>query len=369
MGATIVNFFKLVWMQLKINCKNINTLITLLVIPIVTTVAIIHFLPSGSEDEVQATPLLFINKDQGELATAMLETLDTADIKLEDNLDDALAKLENNEAIALYVIEEDFSALLQSAEIPFIQSYQIETDKVVLFENEMQNFMQQQAKVALLQEQGIDYGEIENVRFIDFEMDRFEEREVLVDVLPIMMAIYYLFLTSNTIAVNLFNLKANNVLKRIMTTNNSNLTILSSFCASYFLLQTAATFFVFMIFQFVFGYHVGNLFILFITISLMSMISISFSVLIARVCKKEMMVSQVTSFMGLVLFFAGMVVLFKEVFPVPSFIIILAQLSPFYWANEVLIFENVFPGIPILLLIMFVVLTAGSLKLERFIQE
>ncbi len=368
MGATIVDFLRLVWMQLKMNCKNIGTLIMLIVVPIATTIAIVYFLPGGN-DNTGKTPLVFINHDQGDLGEAMLATLDTAEIILENDIDDALTKLENNEAIALYILQENFSDLLQAGTIPVIESYQLEIDVVSLFENQMMTFMQQQAKRGLFQQQGIDFTEMEDMRLIDVEISRYEERETVAELMPVLMSIYYMFLTSGTIAGKLFQLKSNNVLKRIITTNTSNFKIITSFCASYFLLQTIATFVVFMIFDFVFGFDVGDPLPLLVTIALMSMISIGISIVIVRLCKNEAMVVQVSQLVGIVLFFAGMVSLFKEVFQLPTVVLILAQLSPFYWANEALLFGNIFPGIVILALIMLVILTAGSLKLEKFIQD
>jgi|GEM_PF-3466779 len=357
-----MNFLKLVWLQCKFNCRDLLTLIYLVVYPILVTLLLEL---SFQNSEPIAPTLAVINHDQGELATKMLQEL-TTEIIYVDNLEAGLLKLEEQEAWAVYEIHRDFTDMLEAGQMPQIVVYQSEAQDMGIIEAQVQQFLQRHGKQNLAQNYGLSY-QWQSLN-LDFS-NRVSLQQFDVDMTPIVMILSYMLLFAGRIAQKLRELKSNLILKRLTTAPREPVKIVLSLCASYMVTQLILVGITSLVFTKVMNYQLGSPSLVLLALVLMSLIVTSWAILLARIFENVVLIEWIAIISLIILLGLGAMAMNVTTAQIPEFISVAALFSPLYWIFEIWIFQNLFPSVGILLLMVLVLLSAGSLKREQFLQD
>jgi ABC-2 type transport system permease protein len=155
-----------------------------------------------------------------------------------------------------------------------------------------------------------------------------------------------------------------------LSTNNTGFEIMGSIYLSMILVQVFIYTLSFLILNLLFKLPYGNLGLLILNISLMSMISISLGIMLVRIFKEPGVASLVINMVSLAMFFlyiGGVVAATSS--KVPAVILTLAKFTPFYWAMESIEKSILLPNEFILLLIALTFFSAGNIKFSSFAKK
>lgn len=323
---------------------------------------ILMFSHDGGPGNSSPTPVaIVIESNGGEYETKLLEHLGyNASYYSLDYYDDAIKSLKQNEVTSVLVLDKNFSEDIKNSVKPTIKS--VKTGKgggALLVESQIENFINDSIK------------EINNIptNNISVEIDRFEQVADPNIAMSIAFVGYFLLLTSTDICRDLLTLKKNKVLKRTLSTANSNITILGGIFLStllvYVILGALSVFAVHLLLDIPMSMYFNN----FILISSMAFLALAFTVFVTRIFNNEILVMMSLVVLAIGTFIPGLL-LFQEKLlgPVDPFFENIVKLTPFYWCIDGAYYQNLFPNVFVIVLIGLVLLTAGSFKLTKYVE-
>ena len=180
----------------------------------------------------------------------------------------------------------------------------------------------------------------------------------------ILMLMIFIMINSKELNTELVNMKKSNVLKRVITTPNTNLFQIGTLMLSNLILMVFLNFIVLIISSRVIGFSINSYPLALAVIVSMCFVSSSIALAVFRLVNNEIIVSVIPIIISVGASFMMMFYEFNRYDnPLAE---VVGKISPFYWVMDVLDKNSFFPGIPILLLMGLVFLTAGSFRLREY---
>jgi len=357
-----MKLIKLIIMQFKLNLKNMKLLGMLFLMPIV--ILFLMNVVLANDDSSNLNALVYTNSNNQTLVEKIFEN-ETINIKITDNLETALEDLKDNKVDAVYEIDGNLETLINNNQENIIKMYILQENySLTTINDNVSKIIKEIQKENFLNNHNINEDILTNT-LITYEITGNESFLDQFNMSAIMI-VYFMFLSSSEVAKYLQKLKQNKVLKRLLTTDNSNLEIISTFALSFFFLQVILTTAALLIFHLMFPMEIVELVSTIISISLMSLVSLAISILGIRLFKREEMLTSFMTLVTVVLFALGLMGVLAEIFELPVILIHLSKLSPFYWAMDIVNNQNYFINSIVILLMGGIVLTAGSINLKQF---
>ena len=196
-----------------------------------------------------------------------------------------------------------------------------------------------------------------------------KSKSIPVGIISLFMIIYYGFMSSAMITEDMLKLKAQNVLKRAVTTPNKNSYVLiGSFLACFIFLATSMSITYTIVKDKAMFEGIDSL-NGYLAVILASFVFIALTIFFVRWFKKPEIISMVSIFGGLGLFVLGIIGVMAPYLPESvEKIGVLGYISPFYWIGEV-VSGNLISGVVVLLLMGIAIFTTGTYKLNEFVSN
>lgn len=354
-----MRLMQLTIVQMKQYLKNSMILIMGLIFPTLLLLGIFGF-KHGSDEKVGV-----INNDKSEISIKLIDKL-SEEYNVNEYkgaLEDNMRYLRDNEVGAIYVIDEEFSQMLQYRKIPKISAYKKEEQAgAIKAENIIETFGK--GNLEEKTEMGLSNNYIETI------IEKEEESDKDNFLASLLMICYFMLLDSSFIIDNILKQKASKVLRRSIVTPNSDRRILGGIFGASFLIQGILSSLAFVIVNGVLSFKNVNIPLSFFVIMLCSLVCTSIVIASTRWLKNPALASFAVMMiaiasMGLAMMGSGLM----DVSNVPEILTKLSLISPFYWLMQIADEGEILVGILVLILTSAVFFTAGSFRLRDFIKE
>jgi len=358
----------LVLISLKRKLKDYKYLLTTIVLPVAMIVGLNYI--SGDNSSTGNMNIAINIEDKGQYGEEIIKELGINNDVFMNSEEEAMLLLEKNEVVAVYVIPSDFTEKINKGVIPRIQSYKLEEgNKSEYFEYVLNKKINDKIKERILIDKKIIEEKEELAKnLVEVNIPKKEEDKVSNELyLTFLLLIYFIMMGATNIATELFQLKKQKVLTRILTTANKGYQIIGSIYLYTFIIQIMTDFAIIFLCKMILKLNIESLSTVLIIIVLANMVSISLGIFASRVTKNQGMVSMVVmvvSVLSICLAAAGL--MGEQSDKIPSIIVNLSKLTPIYWAMKSLETGSVFPGAFILILLALVLFTAGNFRLKEF---
>ena len=342
-----MNFIYLTLINIKRYFRNpIHIIVTFL-----TPILMIIPIKMGNENTIYSVGI--IDKDESLSSKLLIEKINNVyDTKictkdLEDNID----YIKKNELGALIVIESDFEEKIKNGKIPIIKEYKSKDAKGVLtLEDIIKTFIK---------------GETKNIK-IKTIIENTEDNSGKVLVL---LLCYMLLIMSSFITRDMIEMKTSKVMRRNVSTINSDKEIIGSILFSSFILHVTSIIFSLIIGKVVF--KIPNIFIgkAILSVILMGIFAIALSMAVSRWVNNCGVGNVITLMVALVSLALGITAFLGETYiTFPNIFLTFQIISPIYWVNEIISNGMIFKGTLIILLMSLVLFTLGDFKLKDFME-
>ena len=186
--------------------------------------------------------------------------------------------------------------------------------------------------------------------------------------MAVMMILLYVIFNASTISSDWIQFKKSLVLKRSVVSPSSNLEIVLSFILSYFVFMFGANTLLMLFFTLIgmvphlnWGLFLGMLLAT-------TMFSLSLNLFLFRLFKNPQLATAIGVLIVIIMSAMGMPVATGAVTNL-LWLNVLAYCSPMYWIVKAIDFQSLFPSVWVLLGMAMVLLTAGSYRLEQYVQN
>lgn len=308
-----------------------------------------------------------INKDGGTYSKALIKEIEKefSVTEYKGSVDKHYNKIIDNDIGVLYVIDKNFEEEISKGNIPKIKGYTLENSSGMVFAN---NIIDKYISDKLINNN--NNNKIDTSKYIETIIEKGDSVEFDNYILIMIMVCYFMLISSTIIAEDIAKLKVQKVLKRALSTGNSDRVILGSMYIASFLLQCIGSLLSLIIAVpfldmelFYFGRAI-------IVVVLTSLISTSIVVISSRYIKNPGLVSIVCVIYGLIAFVLAIVTLQLDDFTNISAIFKgITVISPLTWAINILKFEKVIQSITVLILMSIAFFTAGTFRLREYVRE
>ena len=342
-----MNFIYLTFINIKRYFRNpIHIIVTFL-----TPILMIIPIKMGNENTVYSVGI--IDKDESLSSKLLIEKINNVyDTKIcTKDLEDNISYIKKNELGALIVIESGFEEKIKNGKTPIIKEYKSEDAKGVLtLEDIIKTFIKEETK------------NIKIKTIIENTED--DSGKILV-----LLLCYMLLIMSSFITRDMIEMKTSKVMKRNVSTINSDKEIIGSILFSAFILHVTSIIFSLIIGKLVF--KIPNIFMgkAILSVILMGIFAIALSMAVSRWVNNcgvgnviTLMVALVSLALGITAFLGETYITFPDIF------LTFQVISPIYWVNEIISNGMIFKGTLIILLMSLVLFTFGDFKLKDFIE-
>lgn len=347
---------------------NYKYLLFSILIPVISITAINYlFLGNTSSKDNRVS----INiEDRGSYGKEIIEELGMSKSSLENNRKEALMLLEKNDVIAVYEIPHDFTATINKGEIPQVKVYKLEHgNKNEYFNITLEKKIREKVKEKIL----INNNVISEKKELERNLIKINKPDREIDnvsselYIAFLLIIFYILNSASEIQTEIFNLKSQKVLTRVLTTANKGYKIIGAIYTYMFIIQFICYSAVIFLCKLIMGIDIENLSVILIMIALTSMVSVSLGILISRITDNRGMGSMMISVLCMLsLFLATAGLIGDSSDKVPSIVVNMSKFIPQYWAMKSLETGSIFPGALILILTAIVLFTAGNFRLREF---
>lgn len=342
-----MNFIYLTFINIKRYFRNPMYIIVAFLTPL------LMIIPIKMENENTIYSVGIIDKDNSLSSKLLIEKINNVyDTKictkdLEYNID----YIKKNELGALIVIESGFEEKIKNGKIPIIKEYKSKDAKGVLtLEDIIKTFIK---------------GETKNIKIKTI----IENTEDNSGKILVILLCYMLLIMSSFITRDMIEMKTSKVMKRNVSTINSDKEIIGSILFSAFILHVTSIIFSLIIGKVVF--KIPNIFIgkAILSVILMGIFAIALSMAVSRWVNNcgvgnviTLMVALVSLALGITAFLGETYITFPDIF------LTFQVISPIYWVNEIISNGMIFKGALIILLMSLVLFTLGDFKLKDFME-
>lgn len=353
MRLTIINIRRIL--------KNPSIFLMTFLLPMIVLFGIVG--PSSKESSLGKIGIL--DKSSGKYSKEIIESLsEKYDVKnLEGNVEDSYNALRDNKIGVIYVFDENFESRIDNKSVPKVKSYSIESgmgsviaEKIIT--DSINKILEEKINI------GLSTNLVETVIVDNNEKDNSSYYMV------VLMICYFMIIGGSILTEDILKLKTQKVLKRTISTGNTDTTILGSLYLSSFIIQSLISILTLVLAITLFKIENYNLTQGFLAIALCSLMTTSIVVAATRWIKNQSMASLAIIMCGLISFGIGIVgsnlTGFKNI---PDVIKYLSILSPFSWIGRIINNGEIIAPIIVIVLMSLALFTAGSFKLRDYVKE
>jgi len=342
-----VNLIYLTLINIKRYFRNPIHIIATFLTPILMIIPI----KMGNENTIYSVGI--IDKDESLSSKLLIEKINNVyDTKIcTKDLEDNISYIKKNELGALIVIESGFEEKIKNGKTPIIKEYKSKDAKGVLtLEEIIKTFIK---------------GETKNIKIKTIiENTEDDSGKVLV-----LLLCYMLLIMSSFITRDMIEMKTSKVMKRNVSTINSDKEIIGSILFSAFILHVTSIIFSLIIGKLVF--KIPNIFMgkAILSVILMGIFAIALSMAVSRWVNNCGVGNVITLMVALVSLALGITAFLGETYiTFPNIFLTFQVISPIYWVNEIISNGMIFKGTLIILLMSLVLFTLGDFKLKDFME-
>ncbi|MDO5689883.1 MAG: ABC transporter permease [Tissierellia bacterium] len=355
----MMHFLRMTTVHMKRILHSPTQVLVLAVMPI-AIIALIQF-GTGTATSTDRSTVLVLGENPK--VEEELRALDLVNL-YEGSSDTAIAAVESGRINRLYILPEKFGT--SGAEDRPIEVYsrgQTSTDSV--FENFLRGlFLDSRLEEYLVQE-GLDeaisiYQRDNGAVSLVVEGQKMDDQYFF----ALVMILVFMLMNSNQLSDELITMKETHVLTRFISAPNSDLFTISTIVVAYWVLLVIINTLSLFLAKLLLKFEMANPVLAVVTIASMCFLSVCMSLAIFRLVKNKTLASMIPIFVSIL---SMIVMMASEIgrFENPA-IAAISKLSPYYWAMEAIDKNQILPGIPILLLMGIVFLTAGSFRLREY---
>ncbi len=316
-----------------------------------TPILMIIPIKMGNENTIYSVGI--IDKDESLSSKLLIEKINNVyDTKIcTKDLEDNISYIKKNELGALIVIESGFEEKIKNGKTPIIKEYKSKDAKGVLtLEEIIKTFIK---------------GETKNIKIKTIiENTEDDSGKILV-----LLLCYMLLIMSSFITRDMIEMKTSKVMKRNVSTINSDKEIIGSILFSSFILHVTSIIFSLIIGKLVF--KIPNIFMgkAILSVILMGIFAIALSMAVSRWVNNCGVGNVITLMVALVSLALGITAFLGETYiTFPNIFLTFQIISPIYWVNEIISNGMIFKGTLIILLMSLVLFTLGDFKLKDFME-
>lgn len=356
-----MRLIRLTIINLRRSLKNPAILLMTFLLPMIVLFGVVG--PSSNDTSLGKLGILdkSSSKYSKDLINNLSEKYDIEELKGE--AEDNYNELRDKKIGAIYVIDENFEKDINNGDVPNIKSYSNEAAMgAVIADDIITNY------VSELLEEGVNDGLSTNtVEAVIVDKNEVSKEDF---VMTVLMICYFMMIGGSILIDDIIKLKAQKVLKRTISTGNSDKVILGSLYLSAFILQSIISSLTLIIALKVFKVPNYNLGEGILVITLCSLMTTSLIVATTRWLKHPTIASLAVVVFGLLSFGVGILGSGLQEFDnVPQIINNLSIVSPFSWMAQIINKGNIFMPIIVIVLMSGVLFTAGSFRLREFVKE
>ena len=322
-----------------------------IIVTFLTPILMIIPIKMGNENTIYSVGI--IDKDESLSSKLLIEKINNVyDTKIcTKDLEDNISYIKKNELGALIVIESGFEEKIKNGKTPIIKEYKSKDAKGVLtLEEIIKTFIK---------------GETKNIKIKTIiENTEDDSGKILV-----LLLCYMLLIMSSFITRDMIEMKTSKVMKRNVSTINSDKEIIGSILFSSFILHVTSIIFSLIIGKLVF--KIPNIFMgkAILSVILMGIFAIALSMAVSRWVNNCGVGNVITLMVALVSLALGITAFLGETYiTFPNIFLTFQIISPIYWVNEIISNGMIFKGTLIILLMSLVLFTLGDFKLKDFME-
>lgn len=352
-----MNIFRLVLSNLKRYFKSPALILPIILMPAVLSISIMA-ISSKRDNSFYLPKVSVVSNLNGEYENRLIEKLNATNTSFDlKDKNSAIDLLQDNEVCAVFVLEDDFSKDIKNIKKPNVEVIKNqEGGGSIWAESTVDSFINDSIKSIVAPDIN---SSVVSANIIE-EESLIPESNVLI----VFMISYCLYVSSASFSKDLIDLRSANVLRRMISTKNTDFEIIFSIFFSLFLVQAIACVFTL----------VGLCIILDIWLTFSSIlivvancfVSTGFVMTLARIFKTEVGVSLGSVFYSLATVGLCLTNILPSMDTSINFVSNLAKLSPIYWTFEAMTNNNLLLSFLALILLGLIFVTAGSFKLRDF---
>ncbi|MEG2017915.1 MAG: ABC transporter permease [Clostridium sp.] len=264
----------------------------------------------------------------------------------------------------VYEIPEDFQETMERGQVPEIKGYKTEaTTGTIIAEDIITNYINNKVQ------ERVSEGLSTNAIVTEITTTS-KDKSTGVAASMALMLCYFMFMGGSAITEELIKLKSQKVLRRTISTANTDKQVLGSLFLSSFLLQGMLSSAGFIFLKVFLNLEHCNLPLIIFVLFLGSLISTAVIVATTRWIKNPILASLFVVIYGLVNFGLGTFgAATTSIENVPAVLINLGLTSPFAWLSKILNAGEILIPTLVIILMSLVFFTAGSFRLRDFAKE
>lgn len=352
-----MNIYRLVLSNLKRYFKSPVLILPITFMPAILIISVL-FACNSSDESIHLPKVAIVCNLNGKYENKLIAELNSSKSAFNLNEEDlALNLLKNNEVSSVLILEDNFSKDIDNIKKPKVQiiksqdgggSIWAESTIDAFINNCIKNNIDPNIKSNLITTKII-------------------KKDTLVpadDIITVFMISYCLYVCSAFFSKDLLDLRSANVLRRMLSTHNSDFQIIFSIFLALFLVQSISCLLTLFTLNIILSFKISLSSVLIILAN--CFVSTGFVMALTRLFKTETGVSLGSVFYSLGSVALCLPLLFNSLKPEFNFFNNLSKLSPMYWTFEALINNNIFLSVLALILLGLIFVTAGSFKLKDF---
>ena len=367
-----MKFLNLIWVNIKKILKNRGSLLFLILVPL-GTLGFTWFVNNAEDPEGAArrTRLVYQSEsaDPGPYLQRIIDVSEIEDVS-RGGLEEAMEELRHYRLLSVIEIPADFEMELTSGRKPIINLYKVDEGNVTISQEQA---IEAEINAILREVRLKPYTEdpdLLHADLVDTVMTSPDNTAVMDDLMPLIMMMFFMGMVMGPISEFMGNLRKNRILQRLLSTGNNSFTILGSMFLAFVTVQMLFFSISFIALMALFGFTSLNIPLALLYLFLMGVMNIALSLLVTRWIKNETLVTTTAFFFPAIFFFVYMI----GIMPIASEAVrsTFAKINlfnPFYWAAGGIEKGVLFPNAPVLILLILIAFTAGSLKLRDYAME
>ena len=363
-----MRLMRLILINMKRQLKNPGFLLIGLVMPVIMVISI--FGGDSKEENKVLGRIGIIDKSNSAYSEELIENLSkrykiSNMVGQEEREGDYIRQLIMDDKLTVvYEIGEDFQEVIDSGKIPKIKCFKTEaTTGTIIAEDIITSFVN--GKV----QEGLSTGLSTNAVTTEITSTSKDKGAGNLTTMVLLLC-YFMMMGGSILTEDLIKLKSQKVLRRTISTANSDKQVLGSIFISVFLIQGVITSIGFIIVRRILNINYGNLPLIILVIFLGSLIATATIAASTRWIKNPILASLFMVIYSLIIYGLGMFgSISSSLENVPAAITRISAISPFAWMYKMLNEgELLLPSIVIILMAL-VFFTAGSFRLRDFAKE
>lgn len=359
-----MSMIRLVWVNYKRMIKTPGNWLMMFVLPLI--IIILTVVSQGDNKASDAQQAAFNIEDKGKYGEEMLKELGIEEYLFFNDQSEAIKLVQDKEVSILYTIPDDFTESISQGEVPNILQYSPEEAKgPIVTESVIKEWVQTKIyeEIMINEELIEESSELEELKVgVNIESKDYVNSNLR---MTMVLLIFYILYASNEVCSQIGVLKNNNFLLRASTTSNPWYKITGSIYLALFFIELTIFSLVFTCAKFIGNIKVESFMIMLLSIVLAVCISLSLGFVLMRLIKNPQVLTMASIFIPIIMLFISIMGIGNDTSQTSWIINNIAKFMPMYWLLEIVNNLNLFPAIPILILMALAMFTAGNFKASK----